>query len=390
MRDLIIKIIQEEVGVPRGITDSAQKLYNDIISRLKKKVITDDASLILNFKNIDEKYSFSDFNRFKNIKLEFELDEYSENEEHKGILIIGLGHNSQSVLDDGFKLINIDNDTINLSINLGIPSSTTELNSKNIIKTLEDNKQLIISSLSHELKHAYDAFKKPVESLKQRSEYSTYSNTRFGIKEIDEFVFFLYFVTAVENLVRSSEIYSLMQQGEISQKDFLSFILGNKTYSTLKRINEFSFTELVESLKQKPEEVRQFLTLVEDYEMPSSLDKKIDDLLKVVFLQLQKNIINRAQSTLSNNFFETIFGLSDEKIKFLTAYQKEILKFQNNPLKYYEFQEKKFKFVSEKMMKQISKLYSLAKPNPIKLVNKDPMTFEMKMLESKPRNKKIN
>lgn len=390
MRDLIIKIIQEEVGVPRGISDSAQKLYNDIISRLKKKVITDDASLILNFKNIDEKYSFSDFNRFKNIKLEFELDEYSENEEHKGILIIGLGHNSQSVLDDGFKLINIDDDTINLSINLGIPSSTTELNSKNIIKTLEDNKQLIISSLSHELKHAYDAFKKPVESLKQRSEYSTYSNTRFGIKEIDEFVFFLYFVTAVENLVRSSEIYSLMQQGEISQKDFLSFILGNKTYSTLKRINEFSFTELVESLKQKPEEVRQFLTLVEDYEMPSSLDKKIDDLLKVVFLQLQKNIINRAQSTLSNNFFETIFGLSDEKIKFLTAYQKEILKFQNNPLKYYEFQEKKFKFVSEKMMKQISKLYSLAKPNPIKLVNKDPMTFEMKMLESKPRNKKIN
>lgn len=390
MRDLIIKIIQEEVGVPRGITDSAQKLYNDIILRLKKKVITDNASLILNFKNVDEKYSFSDFNRFKNIKLEFELDEYSENDEHKGILIIGLGHNNQSVLDDGFKLINIDNDTINLSINLGIPSSTTELNSKNIIKTFEDNKQLIISSLSHELKHAYDAFKKPVESLKQRSEYSTYSNSRFGIKEIDEFVFFLYFVTAVENLVRSSEIYSLMQQGEISQKDFLSFILGNKTYSTLKKINEFSFIKLVESLKQKPEEVEQFLTLVEDYEMPSSLDKKINDLLKVVFLQLQKNIINRAQSTLSNNFFETIFGLSDEKIKFLTAYQKEILKFQNNPLKYYEFQEKKFKFVSEKMMKQISKLYSLAKPNPIKLVNKDPMTFEMKMLESKPRNKKIN
>lgn len=390
MRDLIIKIIQEEVGVPRGITDSAQKLYNDIISRLKKKVITNNTSLILNFKNVDEKYSFSDFNRFKNIKLEFELDEYSENDEHKGILIIGLGHNSQSVLDDGFKLINIDNDTINLSINLGIPSSTTELNSKNIIKTLENNKQLIISSLSHELKHAYDSFKKPVESLKQRSEYSTYSNSRFGIKEIDEFVFFLYFVTAVENLVRSSEIYSLMQQGEISQKDFLSFILGNKTYSTLKKINEFSFTKLVESLKQKPEEVEQFLTLVEDYEMPSSLDKKINDLLKVVFLQLQKNIINRAQATLSNNFFETIFGLSDEKIKFLTTYQKEILKFQNNPLKYYEFQEKKFKFVSEKMMKQISKLYSLAKPNPIKLVNKDPMTFEMKMLESKPRNKKIN
>ena len=89
---------------------------------------------------------------------------------------------------------------------------------------------------------------------------------------------------------------------------------------------------------------------------------------------------------LTNNFFEALFGLSDEKMKFLNSFESEILKFKNNPLKYFEFQEKKFKFVSEKMMKRLSKLYSLAKPNPIKLVNKDPMTFEMRMLESKPRN----
>ena len=78
--------------------------------------------------------------------------------------------------------------------------------------------------------------------------------------------------------------------------------------------------------------------------------------------------------------------VSEKKEKFLDAYETEILRFKNNPLRYFEFQEKKFKFVSEKMMKRLSKLYSLAKPNPIKLVNKDPMTFEMRMLESKPRN----
>jgi hypothetical protein len=386
MRDLIKKILREEVGVPRGIVDSAQRLYNDIISRLKRKTITGNSNFILTFKNVNGKYSFSDFQDFESIKVEFEFKEYSETDMHKGILILGMGHNGQSRLDDGFELINLDTDNINLSIDLAIPETINEIDNKIIIKTLEDNKQMIVSSLSHELKHAYDGFKKPSEGLKQRSQYNVYSGTRFGIEEIDEFVYFLYFITVIENLVRPSEIYSLMQQGEISQKDFLNFISSNRTYSTLKKINEFSVDKLIESLKQKPEEVDNLLSNVEDYEMPDSIDEKINDLLKVIYLELQKKTLQRAHSMLTNNFFEAMFGLSDEKMKFLNSFESEILKFKNNPLRYFEFQEKKFKFVSEKMMKRLSKLYSLAKPNPIKLVNKDPMTFEMRMLESKPRN----
>jgi len=194
------------------------------------------------------------------------------------------------------------------------------------------------------------------------------------------------FITAIENLVRPSEIYSLMQQGEISQKDFLNFISSNRTYSTLKDINEFSLENMIKSLKQKPEEIDKFLSNVEDYEIPESMDVKINDLLKIVYFELQKRTLQRAHSMLTNNFFEAMFGLSDEKMKFLNSFESEILKFKKNPLKYFEFQEKKFKFVSEKMMRRLSKLYSLAKPNPIKLVHKDPVTYEMKMLESKPRN----
>ena len=386
MRDLIKKILREEVGVPSGIADSAQKLYNDIISRLKRKAITGNSNFILTFKNTNGKYSFSDYQDFENIKVEFEFDGYSETDTHIGILILGLGHNGQSQLDNGFKLTNVDTDNIKLSINLAIPESINEVDNKIIIKTLEDNRQMIISSLSHELKHAYDGYKKPTETVKTRAAYSAYSNTRFSIEEINEFVYYLYFITAIENLVRPSEIYSLMQQGEISQKDFLNFISSNRTYSTLKKINEFSVDKLIESLKQKPEEVDNLLSNVEDYEMPDSIDEKINDLLKVIYLELQKKTLQRAHSMLTNNFFEAMFGLSDEKMKFLNSFESEILKFKNNPLKYFEFQEKKFKFVSEKMMKRLSKLYSLAKPNPIKLVNKDPMTFEMRMLESKPRN----
>ena len=328
MRDLIKKILREEVGVPRGIVDSAQRLYNDIISRLKRKTITGNSNFILTFKNVNGKYSFSDFQDFESIKVEFEFKEYSETDMHKGILILGMGHNGQSRLDDGFELINLDTDNINLSIDLAIPETINEIDNKIIIKTLEDNKQMIVSSLSHELKHAYDGFKKPSEGLKQRSQYNVYSGTRFGIEEIDEFVYFLYFITVIENLVRPSEIYSLMQQGEISQKDFLNFISSNRTYSTLKKINEFSVDKLIESLKQKPEEVDNLLSNVEDYEMPDSIDEKINDLLKVIYLELQKKTLQRAHSMLTNNFFEALFGLSDEKMKFLNSFESEILKFK--------------------------------------------------------------
>ena len=65
--------------------------------------------------------------------VEFEFKEYSETDMHKGILILGMGHNSQSRLDDGFELINLDTDNINLSIDLAIPETINEIDNKIII-----------------------------------------------------------------------------------------------------------------------------------------------------------------------------------------------------------------------------------------------------------------
>jgi len=388
MRDFIKKILKEEVGVPSGIADSGKMLYLDLITRLKRKTVTGNSDFSLLFKNKDGKYSFSDFKDFTNIKIDFEFSGYDENANklHSGILVMGLGHNIESQLDDGFKLININSDTITLSISILIPTSIPEITNHDVIKTLTDNDKIIISSLTHELKHAYDNYKKPTESLKTRASYSAYSNVRTGIREVDEFIYFLYFITAVENLVRPSELYSQMKEGNITREDFLEFISSNTIYQTLKKINNFSIDKMINSLKQNPEALDSFISKFLDNKIPEDVDKKVEVVLMILYIELSRNILSRAHSILTNNFFEALFELSEEKQKFLDAYEDEILRFKNNPLKYFEFQEKKFKFVSEKMMKRLSKLYSLVKPNPIKLVNKDPMTFEMRMLESKPRN----
>ena len=388
MRDLIKRILKEEVGVPSGIADSAKRLYLDLITRLKRKTITGNSNFNLLFKNKDGKYSFADFKNFENIKIEFEFEGYdtAENPSHSGILIMGMGHQGEAQLNDLFDLVNVTNNTTTLSITLAIPTSMPEITNKDVIKLLIDNKEMIMSSLAHELKHAYDAYKKPTEKLKNRASYSAYSSVRTGIHEVDEFIYFLYFITTIENLVRPSEIYSLMQQGNITREDFLNFISSNRTYQTLKKINDFSVNGMISALKEKPEAMDNFISKNSTYDVPVDIDKKIEIFFNVLYFELSKNILMRALRILKNNFFETLFGVSEEKQKFLDAYETEILRFKNNPLKYFEFQEKKFKFVSEKMMKRLSKLYSLAKPNPIKLVNKDPMTFEMRMLESKPRN----
>jgi hypothetical protein len=362
-----------------------------LITRLKRKTITGNSNFNLLFKNKDGKYSFSDFKNFENIKIEFEFEGYdiAENPSHSGVLIMGMGHQGEAQLNDLFDLVNVTNNTTTLSITLAIPTSIPEITNKDIIKTLMDNQVMIVSSLAHELKHAYDGYKKPTEKLKNRASYSAYSSVRTGIHEVDEFIYFLYFITTIENLVRPSEIYSLMQQGNITREDFLNFISSNRTYQTLKKINDFSVNGMISALKEKPEAMDNFISKNSTYDVPVDIDKKIEIFFNVLYFELSKNILMRALRILKNNFFETLFGVSEEKQKFLDAYETEILRFKNNPLKYFEFQEKKFKFVSEKMMKRLSKLYSLAKPNPIKLVNKDPMTFEMRMLESKPRNIKF-
>ena len=153
MRDLIRKILKEEVGVPSGIADSAKVLYTDLISRLKRKTITGNSNFELVFKNKDGKYYFADLKNFDKIKFEFEFVEYdeSQNTSRSGILIMGLGHQSEAQLNDLFDLVNIINDTITLSITIAIPSSITEITNKDLIKTLSDNKVMIISSLPYYL-----------------------------------------------------------------------------------------------------------------------------------------------------------------------------------------------------------------------------------------------
>ena len=72
---------------------------------------------------------------------------------------------------------------------------------------MEKNKAGSVSSLAHELKHAYDNFKKPTEKVVDRSNYSGFQRSRSGVRPMDQFMFKLYFINQIENLVRPTESY---------------------------------------------------------------------------------------------------------------------------------------------------------------------------------------
>ena len=79
--------------------------------------------------------------------------------------------------------------------------------------------------------------------------------------------YFLYFITTIENLVRPSEIYSQMKEGNISREDFLEFISSNTTYQTLKKINNFSVNDMISTLKEKPEVIDIFISKNTNYDI---------------------------------------------------------------------------------------------------------------------------
>ncbi|MDV7398135.1 hypothetical protein RZS08_42425, partial [Arthrospira platensis SPKY1] len=88
---------------------------------------------------------------------------------------------------------------IKLSITIGVPEEDDFFSIQELFK---DEKQIIITSLSHELMHAYEMYKKKISSPQSRASYEAYKNVRFGIEPIDKFLHDLYFIHSIENVVR--------------------------------------------------------------------------------------------------------------------------------------------------------------------------------------------
>ena len=389
--------IKEAVGVPANIEVAAQNLYNDITKKLKNKEIGPEDVVKFKFINKDGRYSFADFNP-DFITVEFGLATYSgdaidNNTGNKitGGLVHSMGFSKQSKLNDVFDLVSVDDGSVELNIDYAQPNDDEEWSGNKILDTMEKNKSNSISSLGHELKHAYDNYKKPVEKLVDRSNYAGFQRSRSGVRPMDQFMFNMYFINQIENLVRPTESYvEMVSDGVVTKEQFLKFLLNSKTYKTLVQIRDSSFDNLVEDLKGYETEIDDYLNnTVDGYDSSSlDIDDKIKYFLKVFsFVTAQKvHEVRKQMLTPVTNLFQLLFGGIDnpEADKFLDSTLGDLTKMMDNPNKFYYTSIDNMKKIAVKMMKKLSKLYSLInKDKTITLEIRDPMSFEMDQLMRK-------
>ena len=348
------EVLLEALGVPEGILKSAELMYKQLL-----KYISEEGG-----NNVeDENYYYRlegpfKINEYKIKSIELRLS-FITTDNVDVISLVSMGFSSRSRLDDTTLTLIDSHDKKNLgmSINIAIPNVITF---SELYEFIKNNYKVIISSFAHELKHSYDSVKKPSESIRSRSKYAAYTSVGFGLESIDRFIFNLYYTTVIESLVRPTEVMSLLKQNKVKRKNFIDFLLNNETYTTLKKIHNFSLDNLKMELVKEMPRINKILKNLNEQGRYKTNEEKIDRILYLTYINLGNEMGRTFQSTLSTDPFEAIFGFSDKrKDVIFNDFIKEISKFNDNPNNFFEYEEKRFKFVSSKMMKKLSKLYAM-------------------------------
>jgi hypothetical protein len=360
-------ILKEALGVPEGILVSAERLYRMCFNRIIKitdPILKDSDEEVYKFV-IKSEFKISDYTLTKiNLMVEFvETDQIDSVE----LYSMGFGHKS-SFNDESLKLITfIHPNEILVSIKFAITENTTI---SQVIKYCQQSQSVMTSSLAHELKHAYDHYKKPEQSLQQTSVYHGLQKTSFGIKPINEFLHYLYFTHGVENLVRPTEFASLMKTHDIDKKVFYDFLTNSKMYTMMRDINNFTYEGLRSDLKNYIPQIDRILNKVTDKTFDSD-EEKIDEILRLVYINLINNTLDTTKSIMTNDFFEDMMGFRGKKDVLFKKIIKSVTKFESNIKNFYLYEEKKFKYISGIMMKKLAKLYSMAKDEKSSIQNWD-------------------
>jgi hypothetical protein len=356
MRDKIKKIIRESLGVPEGITKSANLLYEHLIHMIKNtdKDISSDYSY--DYEILDD-FKIGDL-RLNGVNVSvkcFEepsldsVDVYNFNVRTKGKI---KGKNRP-------RIKYLSSSILEFQIQFAVPENNWSF--EDIYKFFLDNKSYFVSSFSHEFKHSYDHYKRDTASIANTSDYSTFSSTRFGIKPFDEFLHLMYFTHFTENLVRPSEIAAAMESENVTRKQFLDFLTSNKTYQMLKKGQSFSVQNLKKELIEYLPRIEEIINSV-GLSVPENDNEKIEIMLDIFWKSLTNAKISNLAKSLVSSPLEMLFGPKGAKLKYFEDYIKKVSRFKNGD-SCFDYEEKFIRFNSNKMIKKISKLYDMAKIN---------------------------
>lgn len=356
------KNLDEAVGVPTNIISVAQQLYDKMMLELRP-----NANLNAQFqKTITLKGDFQiNEYRFNTIKLSFNvhnLDDYEfDGIEKPKVLLNGMTHHGKVKMNAKFNYETTQNmNKIELSITFVVDNDAT---SQDVIDEFKKERGLMISSLAHELKHAYDESVNPIVQTHKRVDYNIGTQRRFGnIPPLNKLLNYMYFAHTTENLVRATEVYAALEESGITKEDFLKFITNHKVYVAYKDGINLTYEGLKEDLKNIIPQIKQtFDDSGISYPEDASDDEMVEVTLEVFFKTLLQWKAGGMRDFLTDDFMESMFGFRGAKQRYFDKYLSKITRFGNDYEKFFKYEINQTRNICLKMTKKLSKLYSLIK-----------------------------
>lgn len=360
MRKLIESILHEELGVPSNIVEVAKLISDEIYNQTRNifsgngNVDTGDYPMTFRLNT-----NISDLT-IKRISFVLEIRRANIDE----LSLAGAGFNPRQSVDYN-KFVYVskkDPSDLHIMLKFFIPEDEDEdVSYGDFLTYYQENYNDIVNNISHEIKHAYDHFKKPEESIPSSVEYQSSIGFGFGVKPLHEFFFDVYYSHQTENLVRATEIYTKIKTDNISKKEFLEFLLKTESYERYKKLKNYTFDELYNSLLNYVDVIKDRLDS-NDIDIPETDDEVVKLILNLAYTNITDKKIDSLNNRLSVGFAEALMGIDPEsdKGKFFAKNVSKFTKYEDDYLGFYKNEIKKFNKVGDEMIKKISKLYAIA------------------------------
>ena len=202
------------------------------------------------------------------------------------------------------------------------------------------------------------------------------------VEPLNDLIFALYFSHEVENLVRPNELNTLFTTKKITPKEFYDALTSSRVYKNYKQMRDFNYDYMKEVLEsqyiKQIDKVLRKANAPEDV-LNSTPEEKVITLLNLISYNLREHTKSSLLATVvspKEQFFAGLLGdrgLSDDTREYIISNLSRVLK------RYPEDGElfakkiiKELNIVGDKMIKKISKLYSLvnSEEQPITKVEK--------------------
>lgn len=363
-------LLKEASGVPNNIINVASQIYNQFIKDLKN-----DEQLVTDLNNTEFK-----------INGNFEIGDVTFKDSYINLSLIGgsdeitqyqfgINPKDYQYFTNDLKL-KPKNEPQPITIDVGFMVST-DTTVKDFKNHLISNETEYVSTLAHEIKHAYDSIKTPKPNIGSMANYV--ANISMSVDEFEEFFYNLYYIENAENLVRPTEIITQIEKLGITKKDFLTFITSNKVVTQLKKIQSFSFENLYNSILEKRLEKNKNRRELNSYTLEyttlppkekSEIIQELNNDLDEIF-QIHKRKRIESFIMILEEMFDTKEIPEEYKKTAIEKFKNDTNKlFGGNSANFYREAEKLMKTKSTEVLRKIYGLYALTKDNPNNIKNK--------------------